>query len=857
VSLLGPLRRAATTLPHLALQLGALSLTLFGAPGAQAQELQIQFSVPAQPLSSGLLQLGDQAHVSVAVPQNLIAGKLGPAVIGPMSVRAALTRILAPAGLTFEFVSADAVRILPAAAPAVPAPTVPAQPAAAPRQSPEGNAQLEEITVSARRRDEPLQRVPVAVSVMSGTQAAAHDLNNIQDMSAEIPTVDFRTGASNKDRDIFIRGVGTVTTSPGVEPAVSMVVDGVVLARPGQATLEVLDVDRVEILRGPQGTLFGKNATAGAVNIVTTDPGPDWHGYADASWFGGGSEYQFKGGISGALIQDTLVARLSGVVSGYDGNVTNLYNGTTVNGYERQGGHVKLVFTPSEELKVTVNGDYLHSLETVPTGVPEATAQIANLTGLETPNPVYAAALARDSVVASPANVNISDNVNTYVEDDNGGASVTVDQQLGAYALTSITAYRTWRNTQHQDFDQMSQLTPYIPELADDGDLSFDQVSEEARIASPKGQFIDYVAGLYYLHTLDTESYQRSLVQLTDAEPVANSGTAHYDLYADNYAVFGEGNVNFTDSFRAILGARLVRDDIGYRFLRETSSPVAVIAIPAAFATAGSTADYCYADRIGLQYDIDTDVDTYVTYSHGCTGPAYNVYFGMTADDELALKPESSNSYEVGMKSGLWEERLQLNMAAYITDFDNYQTTIPSLLNGALVTRLINAGEVSTKGLEADILFRLTDSLTWRGAVARSDARIEHFQCQQTQDLNCNLDGQPLPFAPDWKLNVDGSEVIALSGKLDVVLDSDYKWQSKVQYQLTEEADTIQGAYGIWDGSIGLHDAARGWRVSALVKNIADTHYSSYLAHGDLAGVMRWVPRDNDRYAGVEIQKTF
>jgi iron complex outermembrane receptor protein len=131
------------------------------------------------------------------------------------------------------------------------------------------------------------------------------------------------------------------------------------------------------------------------------------------------------------------------------------------------------------------------------------------------------------------------------------------------------------------------------------------------------------------------------------------------------------------------------------------------------------------------------------------------------------------------------------------------------------------------------------------------------FDCPPAAATSCNINGQPLPFAPDFKFNVDGNYVVPLAGSLRLVLDTDYKWQSKVQYQLTETPDTIQGAYGIWDGSVGIEDSASHWRVSALVKNIADTHYSSYLAHGDLAGVMRWVPRDNDRYAGLEVHKSF
>ncbi len=731
------------------------------------------------------------------------------------------------------------------------------EPVASESDASESSTQLQEITVSARRREEPLQEVPVALSVVTAAQAAAHDLNNLQDISAEVPTVDFRTGASNKDRDIFIRGIGTITTSPGVEPSVSTVVDGVVFARPGQATLELLDLDHIEVLRGPQGTLFGKNASAGVINIVTTEPTADFHGYADASYFGGGDESRLKAGVSGELVPGKLVGLISGVFSNYDGNVDNLFNGSTVNGYDRYGGHTKLIFTASDDLKITLNGDYIHSKDTVPTGVPEATSQEAYPSGVVTPNPKFAAALAADGVIASNQNTNISDNVNSNVRDDNGGASVTVDQKLGDYTLTSITAYRQWKNIQDQDYDQISQLTAAFPEVEDHGYLSFYQLSEEARIASPKGPFIDYVAGLYYLYAVDNEIYHRDLDKLTAGDLVANSGNSVYGTHADDYSVFGEGNFNFTESFRGILGARLVRDTLKYDFDRVSTSPVAVTAIQPAFSSDGSTGNYGYTDRVGLQYDIDKDINVYATYSHGYTGPAYNVFFNMTATAELALKPETSNSYEVGLKSLLFDRRLQLNVAAYLTDFDNYQANFADVVDGALVTRLINAGQVSTKGVEADFAYRPVERLTFSGALARTDARVDRFNCPPNAASSCNINGQPLPFAPDWKASIDGNYAIPVTSVWNVVLDTDYKWQSKVQYQLTETPDTVQGAYGIWDAGIALADATQGWRIAALVKNISDTHYSSYLAHGDLAGVMRWVPRDYDRYEGIEVSKTF
>jgi iron complex outermembrane receptor protein len=721
----------------------------------------------------------------------------------------------------------------------------------------EAGGQLEEITVTARRRSEPLQEVPVAVTVMTGAQLAAQNLYNIQDMSTEIPSVEFRTGASNKDRDVFVRGIGTITSSPGVEPSVSTVLDGVVLARPGQATAEMLDIDRVEVLRGPQGTLFGKNASAGVVNIVTSDPSAEFHGYGDASYFGGGEEYRVKGGVSGTLVQDRLVGSISGVYSHYNGNVDNLFDSTSANGFERYGAHAKLVFTASDDLRLVFNGDYMQERDTVPTGVLASTSQSVFPTGHSTPNPAFAAVVAGEGVVPSYQNTNISDNVNSQVNDKNGGASLTADYNLAGYTLTSITAYRRWENAQYQDYDQISTLTPAFPQIEDHGFLSFYQVSQEMRIASPKGHFIDYQAGLYFLKAVDTEYYVRDIAQLAGTNVISNSGTSFFGTDANNYSGFGEANINFTDSFRAIIGARLIRDVLDYHFQRVTTSPVALPAIATPFASTGSTSDWGYADRAGLQYDINKDMNTYITYSHGYGGPAYNVFFNMAASAAHALKPESSNAYEWGFKSRTLGGRLQANIALYYMNFQNYQANFTDVLNGALVTRLINAGSVSTRGVEADLAYKPIENLTLTGAGAWTDAKVDDFACPPQAATSCNINGQPLPFAPTWKFNVNGNYDMPLSNSWKAFVNSNYRWQSKVQYQLTQTPDTVQAAYGIWDAGFGVANANDGWRVSLLVKNIANQSYSSYIAHGDLAGVVRWVPRDDSRYAGIDVHKSF
>ena len=375
--------------------------------------------------------------------------------------------------------------------------------------APQSGIAVGEVVVTARRRAESLQKVPIAVSVVSGLQAASQNLNDLQDITQEVPTVDFRAGASNKDRTVFIRGVGTITTSPGVEPSVSTVIDGVVQARPGQATLDLLDLDHIEVLRGPQGTLFGRNASAGVINIVTRNPTDQFKAYIDGSAYEG-AEYRLKAGVSGAIIPGKLDGLISAFTGQYRGNVRNVILNDEVNGYRHTGGRGKLIWKPSDTLTFNLSGDYTHSVDTTPNGVFISTNRVAYPTGVVSPNPVLATELASEGVTPSFDNRATGSSLNSSVHDNNGGVSLQADWDLpGEFKLTSISAYRHWSNTQYQDYDQLAKPVIGLPQGADTGLLEFRQYSEEVRLASPKGHFIDYVVGGYYLHAHDRETYKR------------------------------------------------------------------------------------------------------------------------------------------------------------------------------------------------------------------------------------------------------------------------------------------------------------------------------------------------------------
>jgi iron complex outermembrane receptor protein len=322
--------------------------------------------------------------------------------------------------------------------------------------------------------------------------------------------------------------------------------------------------------------------------------------------------------------------------------------------------------------------------------------------------------------------------------------------------------------------------------------------------------------------------------------------------------VFGEADINFTSKLRVIAGFREIWDWLSYNHNRVSTSPTAVPGVGVSIVNGpGKTSPNGYADRFGIQYDVAPAITTYFTYSRGYKGPAYNVFFNMAAINTPPLAPETSNAFEVGIKSSLFDHRVRANVAGFITDFDNYQANFSTLIAGAIVSNLINAGSVSTRGFEGDFTAKPNDRLSLDGNFLFDEAKVKSFRCPVGAPVSCNINGQPLPFAPKWKFHLGGQYRLATAADFDVQVETDYNWQSKVQYQLSETPDTIQPGYGIWNASLAFLGKTNGWQGRLLVKNITGQHYSPYIAYGSLAGVVRWVPRDDNRYFGFNLRKDF
>jgi len=699
------------------------------------------------------------------------------------------------------------------------------------------------VTVSATRRNASLQSVPLAITVIDGERLEQANRNSIESIVQEIPSATFRQQGGNKDSTIFVRGIGTISTSPGVEPTVSTVIDGVVLARPGQATLDLLDIDRVEVLRGPQGTLFGKNASSGVLNVVSRKPGQQLAGFVDGGYYEG-NERRLRAGVSGALLPNVIAASLNALYADYDGNVNNVHaGGGKVNGYERRGLRARVDITPREDLDIVLIADYLRG-----TGSPSFTAY-------QSTSAAFSQAIA--PVVARPDNRSVNVDRPSDIGDTNRGVSAQVDWRVNGYTFTSISAARDWDNAQYTSTSaignsaETSRITAAYPATRDIGTVAFSQLSQELRVASPKDGFVDYVAGAFYLHGKDREVYQRIVTTNT-----VNSGRADYGVKNDSYAVFGEATLNFTPGLRGILGARWNRDELSYDHARTSTQATAFAGVQPAVQSDGSVARDGYSGRVGLQYDLAPGINTYATYSRGYKGPAYNVFFNMLARDTLALTPETSDAFELGLKSSWLQRRLTVNVAAFHTAYKDYQANFYDTVAGAVVTRLINAGEVSTRGLELDVTARPTQQLSLNAALAYTDAQIDQFNCPAAAAASCNLNGKTLPFSPKWKSFVRASYGIPLDHGLLLDLSADYSYQSRTQYDLFQSPDAIQGAYGLLNAGVTLSSTDGGWRVALVAKNLANKSYATNLV-ASTGYVTRGVPRDDSRYVGVTARKEF
>ena len=771
-----------------------------------------------------------------------------------------------------------------------------------------------EIIVTAQKRAENVQDVPVAVSVISGTALEQQGGINIENAQYLVPSLNFRKSGTALNQSLYLRGVGTTTFSIGGEPSVGTVLDGVVLARSGEAFSDLVDIERIEVLRGPQGTLFGKNASAGVINIVSKRPGDEFGGYAEGGFFfGNGQEYRVRGGVNLPLSKK-VGSRFTGFYANWDGNITNETLGRRVNGYERYGFRGIVEARPSDTVTLTLIGDWRKSND-------DCCAEVIGAPARNADGTVYATFTTRAATGLPPVlgdrTRRVRQNLLTQALEKAWGISFQADIELDGPTITSITSYRGYDSNEIRDGDFLS--TPYvgIAQSHDFGPQTGTTFTQELRLTSPTGGFLEYVAGLYYYQAEQERTFTRSNIAcsastlpaqgvLTPCSTAAGAstitfplGTATFGTTFKNMAGFGQATLNFSENFRGIVGLRYTHDQLNGFHSRtnpvagaananfdqgvynEYIRQLALGATPSAAQTAAVLAsngipfrqkvtNNNWSGKAGLQYNINEDVMAYATYSRGYKGPGLNIFFNLNSNGTPPLAPETGDSYEAGLKTTLLDGAMTLNIAGFYAKYENFQANNPDFVLGQRVTRFTNAGTVSTRGFEVDMLYRPTEDFSLSGGVAYTDAKVDAFRLPPGAPITDQVpNGTQLPFSPKWKASLGGSYTIRTGGFADVELGAQGSYQSSqlsllVASPLIRQNGTIKD-YGLLDLSIALVGKDDRYRISFLAKNVFDTSFAAAISDGGplsagntgSSSYRYIIPREADRYFGINARINF
>lgn len=833
----------------------ALYLLLFplastAAAAADLQDSPRPINISSGSLTQALEQLGEQSGVQIMYREPAANQDINVAAVsGTLTVQDALTRVLANTGLQADRVNDKTVVLRLAQAQ-----TGAAMVAAAASTSTEIQhaepSQIEGITVTARKREERLQDVPSSIAVASAEAIASLNIVGVTELNTVAPGLTFVTNPSRfgSGPTIALRGVSTQTQGSGVQDSVAIVIDGVVIERAKAGAFpDLSDTQRVEVLRGPQGTLFGKNASAGVISVTTKDPTDEFVSELSLD-YGTYDNITARAAVSGPIADD-LKGRLSVYRKSRDGYVTNIYDGSKWEDDEQTGARGKLTFTPSDADTLKLSVDYIRQQN-------GAGANVIRAFTASTPQYVIDA----HAGIVGPENDKI--NARSFGENrqNAGGAALQWDRSIGEHTLTSLAAYRAY----NQDFEAgtYTWLTP----LNDGIQLGYshqEQYSGETRIASPSGGLIDYVAGLYVLgNQIRTGIYDPGTLVVGTSN--RNSRDAVSVVETLNYAAFTEANLNATQHLAFTAGLRWTHEDVDSRVTGFPITPGYIRFGHPLGTTVGSATASKLSWKLGGQWRTDADKMFYASVATGFKGPGFNVNNGVLGDPE-AVEPETSTSYELGMKSQYFDRRLTLNLNLFHTIFENFQTQGGFVEPGNPTARIIllNADKLRTRGVEAELSATPIDALSINANVSYADATFERFAnapCYPRQPVGpgeCvgnvqDLSGARLPNAPRWNANLFGEYQFAIPRTgWDGFANVNYSWRDSIQWNALGSPDGIEPGYSLLGAALGMRTDDDRVAVKLYGKNLTDKFHTSGIVVGQQ--IHHFLPPDYRRIYGVDV----
>ncbi|MDG9928323.1 MULTISPECIES: TonB-dependent receptor [unclassified Pseudomonas] len=735
----------------------------------------------------------------------------------------------------------------------------------------EEDVALGKVTVTARRREENVQDVPTPITTLSGATLEQQKVYKVQDLQQVLPSVNVAY-IHARQSSVAVRGIGNNPASDGLEGSAGIYLDNIYLGRPGMAVFDLLDVEQLELLRGPQGTLFGKNTTAGVINISTRKPTFTPERSVEIT---GGERglFQGKGTVSGPLTE-TLAGRLSLYRTRDDGYIDNRHDDRTFVGGEREGARGQLLFEPNDDFSLRWITDYNQENSTNGVwalyGVTDRFRERAALIG---GNPQY-------DPKKREVNINGAQSVNVY----QGGSSLEANWNLdGGYTFTSISGYRYWHFIPRNDVD-FTEVDAFIHSGVEVHDRQF---SQEFRLASPTGGSFDYVVGAYLFNQnlgnkteQDFGPYADPFLTGANLGIFNNTRTqTNGKIETDSFALFGQANWHLSDRLDLTVGVRGTYEEKTARLHRfapdgGAALPPALDAIRQRQMGALDTGDFglhnaAPSGLVSLSYRFSDDLLGYASLAHGEKSGGVNLVAPVAGfgADSLVVGPERANDAELGFKSTLDDGRLLFNANLFWTGIHGYQATTLTTPAGSLtpVSVLANAGSVRSRGVEFEASYRPLRGLTLNFNGSYNDVTYLSFEnapCPgEVNTVNpnavCDLTGERVVGASKWIGNANGEYTWQLDGGLRPYVNAGYSYRSEAEGTLDNSDLSKIDGYGLLNLAAGVRaDLGDGELDASLwVRNATDEDY--YLTAFAMANGAYTASVGQPRTAGLTLRYDF
>ena len=708
-------------------------------------------------------------------------------------------------------------------------------------------AALEEIIVTAQKREQSLQDVPIAISALSGDALRSAVVNDIFDLRAAVPALEVRAVDPPSQGTAFaLRGLGTSVFNMGFEPTVATFLDGVYRSRSGLlASTDLVDMERIEVLKGPQGTLFGKNTSGGVVTLYTHKPDLEkTAGSVDLSY----EEYNRvrANGMVNLPLSSTAALRLTGSWAKGDGWLDNVVTGKEIADLDRYSLRGQLLLVPTDDLSIRVIADYAELDEACCTALryendPRSGAFNGPIAG------------SIGSQVIDPANIEdykVDLNIDPRLKAKDKGLSAEINWDFGAAALTSISAWRDYQDSNFKDND----FTGVDTLLSNQNLPKVSLLSQELRLAGDSDSIasgFEWTVGAYYSKEkieLENEFIWGSQGSFGGIffwhAPNYRAYLASFEQETESMAAFAQGTLHINDRLALTLGGRYTDDQKDGSLVNDQPVAPGGPPIPTVFPL-GFVYDYdAQKDdseptyTASLQYDFAENVMGYVSYTHGyksggisMTRDAAGTQFLLTPGGPVGPLPgqdptfdkETADSVEIGLKSDLLDQRLRLLVAAWHTQFDDLQVQVLRPADGAFAVS--TAKGATSQGVELEGTLAVTEALTLNASVQWLDATYDNGT--GTLSGVADLDGQDLPFASEWTGTVGANFETPVSDSLTLFLNGNVFMRT--DQRLSAEIlsyDTEQDSYALLTLRAGVKTPDDKWELAAWCRNCTDESYA-------------------------------